>query len=66
MAVFLVAFVSVKGRSAQRDVIRTLAVDVLSSQRAWADATAQEQVVMDVQCSFSEPKAMVRNADVCA
>lgn len=29
------------------DVIRTLVVDVLNSQRAWADATAPEQVVVD-------------------
>lgn len=28
-------------------VIRTLVVDVLNSQRAWADATAQEQVIVD-------------------
>lgn len=49
-----------------RDVIRTVVVDVLNSQRARADATAQEQVVVDVQCSFSKPRAVVRNADVCA
>lgn len=29
------------------DVIKTLVVAVLNSQRAWADATAQEQVVVD-------------------
>lgn len=29
-----------------RDVIRTVVVDVLNSQRARADATAQEQVVV--------------------
>lgn len=29
------------------NVIRTLVVDVLNSLRAWADATAQKQVVVD-------------------
>lgn len=66
MAVFFVAFMSVKGRSMHWDVIRTVVVDVMSSQRAQADATAQEQVVVDVQSSFSKPRATVRNADVCA
>lgn len=66
MVVCFVAFVSVKGRSMHRSVIRTVVVDVLNSQRAQADATAQEQVVVDVQSSFSKPRATVRNADVCA
>lgn len=66
MAVFFVAFMSVKGRSTHWDVIRTVVVDVMSNQRAQADATAQEQVVVDVQSSFSKPRATVRNADVCA
>lgn len=48
MAVIFLVFVKVKGRSMHMDVIRTLVVDVLNSQRAWADATAQEHVVVDV------------------
>lgn len=64
MAVIFLVFERVKGRSMHMDVIRTLAVDVLSSQRAWADATAQEQVAVDAECSCCEPKAVVRNAYV--
>lgn len=47
MAVIFLVFVRVKGRSVHMDVIRTLVVDVLNSWRARADATAQEQVVVD-------------------
>lgn len=48
------------------DVLRTLVVDVLNSQKAWADATAQEQVAVGAQCSCSEPRTVVRNAYACA
>jgi len=47
MALIFLGIVRVKGRSMHTDVIRTLVVDVLNTQRAWADATAQEQLVVD-------------------
>lgn len=47
MGVIFLVFLRVKRWSVHMDAVRTLVVGALKSQRAQADATAQEQVVVD-------------------